>query len=240
MTGRHRAPATAVDVPGGQREKELVLELLDVHKDYVRGRETVHALRGISMHVSRGEMVVLLGRSGSGKTTLLNCVAGWERPDSGQVHVAPGLPGGTEWQRVAVVPQRLGLLDELTLAENVALPARLAGHDDGRADAAALLSDLGVGHLRDRMPAEVSLGEQQRAAIARALVLGPRLLLADEPTGRLDEELSAQVLDTIRRLCAEHGTAALVASHDPLAVEHAHRVLRLHDGRIAPEPATRP
>ena len=205
-----------------------------LHKSYRRGREQVHALRGVGVTLRRGELVALLGRSGSGKTTLLNCLLGWERPDSGTVHV-PGVvdPSTAAWTDLAVVPQRFGLLEELTLADNVALPARLAGLPDPVAAAVETLETLRLGALADRLPGEVSLGEQQRTAIARALVVRPAFLVADEPTGRLDEELSVHVLTVLREWCARAGTGALVASHDPLVVAHADRVLRLEDGLLA-------
>jgi putative ABC transport system ATP-binding protein len=206
----------------------------DLHKTYSRGRERVAALRGVSLELRRGEVVALLGRSGSGKTTLLNCLLGWERPDSGTVSV-PGIadPESAPWSEVAVVPQRFGLLEELTLADNVALPARLARMPDPRTAAVEALTALGLGALAARTPDEVSLGEQQRTAIARALVTRPAFLVADEPTGRLDEDLSVQVLTVLRDLCARAGTGALVASHDPLVVAHADRVLRLEDGVLS-------
>ena len=211
----------------------MSLSATDVHKTYRRGREQVHALQGVSLEVRPGEVVALLGRSGSGKTTLLNCLLGWERPDSGSVQV-PGVasPGAAAWATVAVVPQRFGLLDELSLADNVALPARLAGTADPRGAALAALETLRLGPLADRMPEEVSLGEQQRTALARALVVRPGFLIADEPTGRLDEELSAHVLTTLREVYAAAGTGVLVASHDPVVVAAADRVVRLSDGRV--------
>jgi putative ABC transport system ATP-binding protein len=210
-----------------------VLTAEDLHKTYRRGREQVHALRGVSIEVGPGEVVALLGRSGSGKTTLLNCLLGWERPDRGAVSV-PGSPVAADapWTTIAVVPQRFGLLEELSLADNVALPARLAGLDDPRAAALQALEVMRLGHLVDRLPDEVSLGEQQRTAIARALVVRPRFLVADEPTGRLDEDLSAHVLTTIREVCAETGTGVLVASHDPVVMAAADRVVRLSDGLV--------
>ena len=209
------------------------LSATDLHKSYRRGREEVHALRGVGVRLDRGELVALLGRSGSGKTTLLNCLLGWERPDRGTVHV-PGTtdPADAAWSDVAVVPQRFGLLEELTLADNVALPARLAGLPDPSSAAVETLERLRLGALADRLPAEVSLGEQQRTAIARALVVRPAFLVADEPTGRLDEDLSVHVLTVLRESCARAGTGALVASHDPLVMAHADRVLRLEDGRL--------
>ena len=205
----------------------------DVHKSYRRGREQVHALRGVSIEVHPGEVVALLGRSGSGKTTLLNCLLGWETPDQGSVAV-PGAetPASAAWQTIAVVPQRFGLLEELSLADNVALPARLAGLADPRGAALEVLETLRLEHLADRPPEEVSLGEQQRTALARALVVRPAFLVADEPTGRLDEDLSTYVLATVRDVCAAAGTGVLVASHDPVVVAAADRVVRLSDGLV--------
>jgi putative ABC transport system ATP-binding protein len=212
---------------------DQVLRAEDLHKTYRRGREQVHALRGVSIEVGPGEVVALLGRSGSGKTTLLNCLLGWERPDRGAVAV-PGSPVAAEapWTTIAVVPQRFGLLEELSLADNVAFPARLAGLDDPRGAALQALEVMRLGHLVDRLPEEVSLGEQQRTAIARALVVRPRFLVADEPTGRLDEDLSTHVLTTIREVCAATGTGVLVASHDPVVVAASDRVVRLSDGLV--------
>ena len=205
----------------------------DVHKSYRRGREQVHALRGVSIEVHPGEVVALLGRSGSGKTTLLNCLLGWETPDQGSVAV-PGAetPASAPWRTIAVVPQRFGLLEELSLADNVALPARLAGLADPRGAALEVLETLRLGHLADRPPEEVSLGEQQRTALARALVVRPAFLVADEPTGRLDEDLSTYVLTTVRDVYAAAGTGVLVASHDPVVVAAADRVVRLSDGLV--------
>ena len=209
------------------------LRAIDLHKTYRRGREQVHALRGVSIEVAPGEVVALLGRSGSGKTTLLNCLLGWEHPDRGAVEVpGSGVPAEAPWSTIAVVPQRFGLLEELTLADNVALPARLAGLGDPRAAAIETLEVLRLGHLVDRMPEEVSLGEQQRTAIARALVVRPQFLVADEPTGRLDEELSTHVLTTMREVYAARGTGVLIASHDPVVVAASDRVVRLSDGLV--------
>ena len=205
----------------------------EVHKSYRRGREQVHALRGVSIEVHPGEVVALLGRSGSGKTTLLNCLLGWETPDQGTVAV-PGAetPAEASWQTVAVVPQRFGLLEELSLADNVAMPARLAGMADPRGAALDTLETMRLAHLAERPPEEVSLGEQQRTAIARALVVRPAFLVADEPTGRLDEDLSVHVLATLREVCAARGTGVLIASHDPVVVASADRVVRLSDGLV--------
>jgi putative ABC transport system ATP-binding protein len=212
--------------PGGN--PALVVD--DVHKEYRRGPETVRALQGISLVLHQGELAVLLGRSGSGKTTLLNCIAGWETPDRGSITTAAAPAAVTPWQSIAVVPQRFGLLPELTLAENITLPLRLAGLTDTTRDATDVLLAFEIDHLADRRPEEVSLGEQQRAALARAAVMRPRLLIADEPTGRLDEDLSVRVLQALHQLCESHGTASLIASHDPVAEQYADTVFRLQDG----------
>ena len=203
-----------------------------LHKTYRRGREQVHALRGVSIEVHPGEVVALLGRSGSGKTTLLNCLLGWERPDRGEVRV-PGVadPATAGWSTVAVVPQRFGLLDELSLADNVAMPARLTGLAEPRAEALRALALLRLDHLADRTPDEVSLGEQQRTALARALVLGPRLAVLDEPTSHQDDERVGLVLDALAAARAG-GTALLVATHDERVLAVADEVVELHDGAV--------
>ena len=209
------------------------LTAVGLHKSFRRGREEVHALRGVSIEVQPGEIVALLGRSGSGKTTLLNCLLGWERPDRGTVSV-PGVAdvADASWATVAVVPQRFGLLEELTLADNVALAARLAGHGDSRTTAIEALARLRLDALADRLPSEVSLGEQQRTALARALVVRPAFLVADEPTARLDDDLSVHVLAILREAHAASGTGVLIAGHDPVIVEAADRVVRLSDGLV--------
>ncbi len=219
-----------------------VIEARDVHKTYRRGPEEVHALRGVSLSVPEGEVVVLVGPSGSGKSTLLNVLCGWEAPDRGGVRwpgTRSGRPGSIAdllWGDLAVVPQTLGLIDELSVRENVNLPIRLRAHggrSEDRTDRVdGLLSMFGLRELADRQPWEISIGEQQRTALARALALVPRLLLADEPTGHQDEAWGGRVLRAIR-LVAERGVSCLVASHNPEAINIADRVLRIRDGMIA-------
>ena len=208
------------------------LRAIDVHKTYRRGREQVHALGGVSIEVRPGEVVALLGRSGSGKTTLLNCLLGWERPDRGAVEVpGAGNPAAAAWSTVAIVPQRFGLLEELTLADNVAMAARLGGVDAPRDAAIATLETLRLGHLAHRLPDEVSLGEQQRTAIARALVLAPRLAVLDEPTGHQDDEHVGLILNALVT-AARAGTLVLVATHDQRVIDVADETVRLRSGRI--------
>jgi putative ABC transport system ATP-binding protein len=191
-------------------------------------------LAGVDLHVRSGEIVALAGRSGSGKTTVLTIVAGWEAPDAGAVAVLGGAtpPAELTWSQLAVLPQSLGMLDELTVAENVGLPLRLA-NDGGPADPGEIMDRLGVGHLGDRYPSEVSLGEQQRAALARAAVGRPRVLLADEPTMHQNREWSEAVMATLADLAAR-GTACVVATHDAVALAAADRVVEMHEGRLRP------
>jgi len=204
-----------------------VVAVAEARKRHRRGSEVVHALDGVSIDIEAGEVVALLGPSGSGKSSLLHLLCGWEEPDEGSVAWSPEARTGT-WAGTAVVPQSLGLLDELSIAENVALPLRLS-RSSGDVD--GLLDSLGIARLRDRAVGEVSMGEQQRAAVARALVARPRLLLADEPTSHLDHVLVEEVFAHLRA-AALTGTAVVVATHDPAGLERADRVVHLRDGRI--------
>ena len=222
MTGAAPAP---VDEP--------VLELRSVSKSYVGPAGPRPLLTGIDLSVHRGEIVAVAGRSGSGKTTLLTLVAGLEVPDTGSISLFGGrLPGAIPWSDVAIVPQSLGLLEELTVAENIALPLRLADVPKG-GDAGDLMEVLGLDHLAARFPSEISLGEQQRAALARAVIVRPRLLLADEPISHQNEAWARTMLLLLDDL-TDWGTACLLATHNELAFRTAHRVLELRGGRLQP------
>ena len=214
-----------------------VVSVRNVVRIYRRGGDEVRALDGVTLDIEAGQVVALLGPSGSGKSSLLHLLGGWEQPDAGTVVRSGDALTGT-WTGTAVVPQSLGLLDELTIGENVALPLRVGRRGsrsrpdaDGNAGVGVLLTSLGIGHLGDRLPVEVSMGEQQRAAIARALVAMPRLLLADEPTSHLDHSLVGTVFGELRG-AAMAGTAVVIATHDPAGVEQADLVVRMRDGRI--------
>jgi putative ABC transport system ATP-binding protein len=213
-------------------------EIRGVSKSYPRGDEVVHAVRDARLTVHQGEVVALVGRSGSGKSTLLNLIGAWEEPDHGRIEwAAPPPHPQPRWGEVAMLPQRLGLVDELTVRANVEYPARLAGRLSESAEQIdRLLEDLGLAGLQDRLPRETSVGEQQRAALARTLVLSPRLVLADEPTGHQDEGWGAAVFEALRRAAAE-GTTCLVATHDPDVTRHCDRVVPMADGRVLDEGA---
>ena len=213
-----------------------VVDAHGLEKTFRRGPEVVHAVRAASFAIGRGEVIGLVGPSGSGKTTLLNLLAGWDRADGGSLRFRGGEvrdPAALAWADVTIVPQDLALVEELSILENVTMPLRLAGADDRAfARAAAVLERLGLADVAGRLPAEASLGEQQRAAIARAIVGRPALALADEPTGHQDERSTEAVMAAIRQT-ADEGTAWLLATHDPDAMPYLDRVLSIRDGELA-------
>src|SRR3954469_18329260 len=209
-------------------------------KAFGSGSNAHRVLDGAELEVARGELVAIVGRSGSGKSTLLHLLGGLDRPDAGTVEVA-GVAvhaqderGLTELRRrhVGFVFQAFHLLPELSGVENVLLPARLARDGVEAAPRAAdLIEQLGLAAVARRLPSELSGGEQQRLAVARALVNDPVLLLADEPTGNLDDESGAAVLELLRR-AADAGRAVVLVTHDRAATALADRVFRLDAGRL--------
>jgi ABC-type lipoprotein export system ATPase subunit len=214
--------------------RTTLLTVTGLHKSYLRGPEEVHALRGASFELSRGQVVALVGPSGSGKTTLLNVLAGWEHPDAGELRWFDGRPPLEErpWSELAILPQDLGLIEELSVRENIELPLRLGKRlPRDRPAADALIESLGLDRLADRSPSEASLGEQQRAALARALVVAPELLLADEPTGHQDEAWAHGVFRALRTAAA-NGTTCLVATHNQEASKYVDAILTIHDGLV--------
>jgi len=214
-----------------------------VTRTFGSGRTEVRALRGVSLSVSRGELVALRGRSGSGKTTLLSIIGGLDRPSSGRVEVAGrDVTAMDADQRarmlresVAFIFQAFGLIPILSAAENVGLPMRLARIDAAAREqrAAALLGLVGLGGRAGLRPYELSGGEQQRVAIARALANAPELLLADEPTGQLDSDTGGQIMRLLRSIVHDEGITAIVATHDPVLIGLADRVLNLKDGVLS-------
>ena len=218
------------------KDHAAVVDVRNVSKTFQRGDEVVHALEDVSVKFSQGEVVGLVGRSGSGKTTLLSILAGWEAPEGGTVEWTGDIGGPLpRWGDIAVVPQKLGLIEELTVRENIEYPARLAGRlEDTKDMVDDLLQDLGLDQLQDRLPRETSVGEQQRTALSRALVLGPKVLLADEPSGHQDRGWTEGVFKAIEQAAAR-GTCCIVATHNEEIVPHLSRVLTMKDGKIADE-----
>jgi len=217
----------------------VVTELRGVSKRYRRGDEVVHALREVSLELSAGEMVALVGPSGCGKSTTLNLVSGVDRPDDGAVVVCGvdlARAGEAELVRarrrhVGIVFQAFHLMPHLTVEENIALPLAL----DGRRDADRvrdLIRRVGLEGRRSHFPAELSGGEQQRTAVARALVHRPAVVLADEPTGSLDSASGTAVLSLMDDLRRQEGAALLLATHDETIAAAADRVVRMCDGAI--------
>ena len=216
-----------------------VLSVSAVSHAYGDGAERVLVLDDVSLHVDAGEVVCVAGPSGSGKTSLCHLAAGFEVPMSGTVTVdGTASTALDDWAVVAALPQQHGLLGELSVRANVALPGQRSGRCSRRLsqlpelpEVQRLLEALDLAGLADRAVDETSLGEQQRAALARALVLSPRLAVLDEPTGHQDDDHVAQVLAAVRQSTA-YGTGVLIASHDDRVLEAADRVLRLDRGRL--------
>ena len=197
-------------------------------RHYRLGSQTIRAVSSISLAASAGEIVVIQGPSGSGKSTLLNLLVGWEQPDHGDISFEGNKinPAQLAWNDIAIVPQQLGLLAELTAADNVTLPIR---YEHADRDAGDILSRFGLGGLEDAYPEELSQGQQQRIAVARAAIANPTVLVADEPTSSQDEESARLLLNNLTNL-ARRRTAVLIASHDPIVAEYATGVVRIRDG----------
>jgi len=221
------------------------LEILNLSKSYREGERTHLILQGASASVAPGEFVALLGPSGSGKSTLLNLVSGIDKADGGEVRVdGTSLTGLSERDRtlfrrnhIGFIFQFFNLLPTLTVEENLLLPLELTGGigPAERERARELLRRVGLSGREGAFPDRLSGGEQQRVAVARALVHDPRLVLADEPTGNLDSETGAKVLDLMEELTRSAGKTLLVVTHSSEVAARAHRILRLRDGALVEE-----
>jgi putative ABC transport system ATP-binding protein len=235
--------------PGPRTESPVAatpaVETGDLTKVYGSGDTAVHALDGVSIEIARGEMLAIMGPSGSGKSTLLHLLGALETPTSGAIALAgrryDGLDDGdlTALRRetIGFVFQFFNLLPALTAEENVLLPALIAGRGDPsmRSRAANLLARVGLGARSSHLPSELSGGEQQRVSIARALLMEPELVLADEPTGNLDSRSGAEVLELLGELNRTEGHTIVMVTHDPAVAATAGRVIFLRDGRVAGE-----
>jgi putative ABC transport system ATP-binding protein len=238
MSESTEAGTAVLDQDGGG--PMVVIE--DLHRSYGTGAAAVHALRGVSFEVPRGELVALKGRSGSGKTTLLNLVGGLDEPDRGRITVdgqdlsGLGENGLLELRRdrIGFIFQSFGLIPILSAAENVGVPMRLRKADPREREERVelLLALVGLADHAKQRPGELSGGQQQRVAIARALANRPALLIADEPTGQLDAETGLAVMELLRAVVRSEHVTALVATHDAALLDLADRVLELRDGEI--------
>ncbi|HEY8581538.1 MAG TPA: ABC transporter ATP-binding protein, partial [Capillimicrobium sp.] len=219
------------------------IEISDIHISLGTGAARVHILQGVSLTVSRGEAVGLVGASGSGKSTLLMIMAGLERPDAGSVRIdGVALDGMSEDQlarfrgaRIGVIFQSFHLIGTMTALENVAVPLELSGAADPFARAARELEAVGLGARLSHYPAQLSGGEQQRVAIARALATDPAILVADEPTGNLDEETGRSIVELLFRLKRERNSTLVLVTHDPSLAHRCDRTVRLRRGRVEAE-----
>jgi lipoprotein-releasing system ATP-binding protein len=214
-------------------------------KSYEVGRVHLRVLRSLDLEVQAGEMVAVVGASGVGKSTMLHLIGGLDRPEAGEIDI-----GGTRItgmsdsalvefrnRRVGFVFQFHHLLPEFNARENVEMPMRIAGlpQDETRSRARELLSRVGLAEREDHRPGMLSGGEQQRVAVARALVMRPALLLADEPTGDLDESTADTLHGLLREMHREHGLTSVIATHNPRLAAACDRVLRLEGGQLRPE-----
>lgn len=219
-----------------------VMRAVSASRTFPSSAGDVHACSEVSLEVEAGELLVVRGRSGSGKTTLLNLLGGLDTPDSGEIWLGDDeLSSMSESQLIEMRRHRLGyvfqsfaLIPVLSAAENVEVPLRIQGVDAAERDdrVAEALELVGLSDHVSQRPYELSGGQQQRVGLARALVTNPRILLADEPTGQLDSGTAAAIMDLIGDLVRSQGVAAVVATHDPLLMQRADKVIELHDGRI--------
>jgi putative ABC transport system ATP-binding protein len=224
-----------------------LVSLQNVVKRYQRGKQSVEVLHGVNLSIEQGEFMALMGPSGSGKTTLLNLIAGLDQPTEGEVTVAGEridlLSGGklAKWRarHIGFVFQFYNLLPVLSAARNVEVPLLLTNLSSAqrKQNVRAVLELVGLADRASHKPGELSGGQQQRVSIARALVADPTLLVCDEPTGDLDRENAEEILKLLQMLNRQQGKTIIMVTHDPLAADHASRVLHLDKGRLVDSPA---
>ncbi|WP_370197370.1 ABC transporter ATP-binding protein [Roseibium sp.] len=223
------------------------IALKDVHLTLGEGAGRVHILKGIDLQIEKGASVGLVGPSGSGKSTLLMVMAGLERADEGSVNVAGSELGPLSEDQLArfrgrtvgIIFQSFHLVPNMTALENVAVPLELAGDTAAFDKAKAELDAVGLGHRMHHYPAQLSGGEQQRVAVARALVVEPAILIADEPTGNLDESTGAQIVDLMFTAQKNRGTTLVLVTHDPSLAARCDRMIRVRSGEIEEETSDR-
>jgi putative ABC transport system ATP-binding protein len=230
----------------GHRRRPPVIDVRAVHRVYATGRVAVRALNGVSLRIERGEFVAIMGSSGSGKSTLMNILGCLDTPTAGRYRIdgvdvrdiADDDLADLRNRKIGFVFQSFNLVPRTSALANVELPLSYAGirRAERRRRAVAALEAVGLGDRLDHEPSELSGGQQQRAAVARAIVTDPSLILADEPTGNLDSHSTADVLGVFARLHAEGRTVVLI-THEPDVAERAQRIVRLADGRVVDDRA---
>ena len=235
------SPSIAASMPQANFKTEALLTANKLNKTVQVGEQTLSIIKDVDIYVNAGEFVVIMGKSGSGKSTLLGLLAALDYPDSGTVSLAGQMLSSLNEDALAVIRQHdmgfvfqaFHLLPTLTVAENIAFPLDIARRPNpARVD--ELIDAVDLGHRRHSLPNQLSGGEQQRTAVARALVSHPKIVFADEPTGNLDEQNANQVMQLLLDLRQQVGSALVVVTHDPALAEMADRVITMHDGRIVP------
>ena len=235
------SPSIAASTPQADYKKEVLLTASQLNKTVQVGEQTLSIIKDVNIHINAGEFVVIMGKSGSGKSTLLGLLAALDYPDSGTIELAGQTLSSLDEDALAVIRQHdmgfvfqsFHLLPTLTVAENIAFPLDIARRPNpARVD--ELIDAVDLGHRRHSLPSQLSGGEQQRTAVARALVSHPKIVFADEPTGNLDEQNADQVMQLLLDLRQKVGSALVVVTHDPALAEMADRVITMHDGRIVP------
>ncbi|MEE2713891.1 MAG: ABC transporter ATP-binding protein [Planctomycetota bacterium] len=220
--------------------EEPMIRMRSVDRTYRKGSAELRVLQDLDFNVDKGEFVALMGPSGSGKSTILNLAGGLDRPDGGEIHfegehlddLSEGALAAWRARNIGFIFQAYNLIPVLTAQQNVELPLLLTplGRGKRKEQARLALEVAGIGHRASHFPKQLSGGEEQRVSVARAIATDPKVLLADEPTGDLDAENAASILDLLCRLNEENGQTIVMVTHDPKAAERAHRVMHLQKG----------
>ncbi len=219
-----------------------MIEIKNLVKDYQAGETVVHALRGVTIELQKGAFISIAGPSGSGKTTLLNLIGCIDTADSGEI-IIDGVSVADKTKdelalfrrdNLGFIFQSFNLIPVLSAYENVAFALNLLGLENGeiKERTMSIIREVGLEGMEDRRPSRLSGGQQQRVAIARALVKNPRIVLADEPTANLDSETGKSILDLMEKMNEKHKASFIFSTHDPMVMDFAHRIVRLHDGQI--------
>ncbi len=221
---------------------EVILTVQDVTKVYTMGAEKVHALRGINLEVAQGEYLSIMGPSGSGKSTIFNMIGGLDSPSAGEVlfegaklaHLSSAQLAWFRCHKIGFIFQSFNLIGSMTTLENVSIARVFAGAslEQAKQEAAEVLTRVGLGHRLTHLPSQVSGGQQQRIAIARALVNKPSIILADEPTGNLDLKTGEEIIDLLAEMKQDLGITVITATHDLKMLSRSDRVILIADGQI--------